>query len=730
MSKIGYFGLIALFVMCCLVFKGYPVFADDTCVFSETADDMPMIGPGQDAMGIPGGGILSRTSTFIAPVVPMTRTTSGDKIYMAFFKPGKDNFWPGNVAKYGISADSRIMDVNGNPATGPSGAVKDDAVPYWATIDWADDTKTNYIHNAKRKIYTRLTSLTPFTSANGNLTAAILGNPNRSVADVINYVRGADVFDEDGDGNFTENRAVITGDVLHGAPSIFKYRYADNTYKTMVYFGANDGMLHAVLDTTQSSGTPPIHYGIEEWAFIPPDQLARLKEMMEGSTHQSYVDATPKIYFKDVDGDGLTDPADGDRVILVCGERKGGFGYFALDVTHPSSPQYLWRINRYDDSILGISPPETVIPELGQTWSEPRFGLVRTSNGDTTGTPVFFAGGGYSSNNSSGKAVIAVNVMTGALVKKFTIGMNYSVASSVAVIDENSNGFTDKVYAGDLGGSMWRFSSFVDKDGTPLAFPKCNENINAWTAQVFFKVDENNDRKFFYPPSVTLEKGYDMVFMGTGDRENACCNHRSVSCTSAVTDIIAGVKETHSVATIVGEGGIAGSLFPRDLVDVTNPTALPPNLTISTDADSNGYIDRGWYIRLVDGNGNAAGEKVLAEGTVFYKTYYITTFTPDDDPLGPGGESRLYALNYLTGAAVLDFDHDTGKDRRLSIGYGIPSKPIMLITRTNTKLLISAGSANTDLSGPSFDAGVMNIDPLLPPINFFYKYWRELFETD
>ena len=28
--------------------------------------------------------------------------------------------------------------------------------------------------------------------------------------------------------------------------------------------------------------------------------------------------------------------------------------------------------------------------------------------------------------------------------------------------------------------------------------------------------------KFFYPPSVTLEKGYDLVFMGTGDRENAC----------------------------------------------------------------------------------------------------------------------------------------------------------------------------------------------------------------
>ena len=75
-------------------------------------------------------------------------------------------------------------------------------------------------------------------------------------------------------------------------------------------------MLHAVLDTTQSSGADPIHYGTEEWAFIPSDQLPRLKEMIEGFGHQSYVDSTPKIYFKDVNGDGLLDTADGDKVII------------------------------------------------------------------------------------------------------------------------------------------------------------------------------------------------------------------------------------------------------------------------------------------------------------------------------------------------------------------------------------------------------------------------------
>jgi type IV pilus assembly protein PilY1 len=286
--------------------------------------------------------------------------------------------------------------------------------------------------------------------------------------------------------------------------------------------------------------------------------------------------------------------------------------------------------------------------------------------------------------------------------------MNYSFPSSVCVIDENDNGFVDKVYVGDLGGQMWRFASFSDSSGNRLAFPDCNENINSWTGQVFFKTDNNHSRKFFYPPSVTLEKGYDMIFMGTGDRENACCNNSGDVCSSSGPDIIAGVKEIHSLTTIGGK---------TDLVDVTAPSAALPDLA----------VDQGWYIRLVDNSGNAVGEKVLAEGTVFYKTFYITTFTPDSDTSVPGGDGKLYALSYLTGAAVLDFNNDSNLERMSAMGRGIPSKPMILITRTGTKLFISVGGANPYAAETSVGAGVKNVTPLLPPINFFCKFWREVF---
>jgi Tfp pilus tip-associated adhesin PilY1 len=255
---------------------------------------------------------------------------------------------------------------------------------------------------------------------------------------------------------------------------------------------------------------------------------------------------------------------------------------------------------------------------------------------------------------------------------------------------------------------MWRFASFKDSGGNDLAFPNCNENIHSWTGQVFFKTDDNNSRKFFCPPTVTLEKGYDMVFLGTGDRDNACCNNRNNVCSFTGPDIIAAVKETHSLTTVVGK---------TDLVDLTNPTATPSDLTAGL----------GWYIRLVDDSGSAVGEKVLADGVVFYKTFYITTFTPGNVPDVSGGVGKLYALSYLTGAAVLDFNNDSNLERMSAVGGGIPSKPITLITGTGTKLLISVGSANPNAASPTTGAGVKNFDPLLPPVNLFVKFWREVF---
>ena len=781
--------------------------------------------------------IISRTSSFTAPVVPVTRTTSGNKIYMAFFKPLEENFWEGNVTKFGLNENNEIIGSDGSPATWPNGSMRDDATPYWATIDWADTSKSNGIHNSSRKIYTYLGAVdnltdtaNRFAADNANLTAIMLGHPTDVTVNgnpvsgkekVINYIRGADVLDEDADSDVDENRPFITGDVLHSEPLVFTYQYANDSAKTFVFFGANDGMLHAVLDDidpdVDTSGDE-INYGREAWAFIPPDQLNRLKYILEGTSHQDYVDSSPKIYFYDVDEDGRVDSNDGDKVILVCGLRKGGSSYFALDVTDPDTPKYQWRIGSANDAQTGTvqlsnifryaggsfqagdslrlwngywegagqwldaamvvrdefdnvfvtydartlyfevgkwlgnltsgmyqdwnfgngvtgpfvwgkivsmtsTDPDVVIPELGQSWSEPEFGRVKTTGTDTSGTAVCFIGGGYSDDNSAGKALVAVNVFTGAVVKKFTTGMNYSVPSTVKVVDEDANGFVDKIYVGDLGGQMWRFGQVTtDAAANPLSFPDCDEDIHNWVGQILFTSptyvvgSTTYRRKFFYPPSVTLEKGYDLVFMGTGDRENACD-------ATVDADRVYAIKDVHGTTT----------LSEADLVDVTNPAAAVPNLNHTNgDVNLDGNADQGWFIRFVDNLGVAEGEKVLARGVVFYKTYYITTFTPNNNPCVPGGNARLYALDYLTGAAVIAFtdtdgDGDNDLTRSVLLGGGIPSKPVTVITAEATKLFISVGSTNPNAGSQSVGAGIVALDPLYPPRNFFYLWWRQIF---
>jgi len=667
--------------------------------------------------------ILSQNMTLTAPVVPVTKTMSSNNIYMAFFKPLKSNFWEGNIVKFQINEDLEIVDANTNHATWPNGAIREDAVPFWSTKDWANIST----FNSSRSIFTYLGGNTDlrtntdnhFTAGNAItiLTDTILGNPTHSTAQIINYIRGADVFDEDGDGVTAENREVVTGDVLHSQPLVFKYVYPDDSAVSMVFFGSNDGMLHAVLDATDPDvGTDgdETQHGTEAWAFISPEHLPLLKDIVEGTGHQYFVDSSPKVYFNDANQDGVLDP--GDQVILVCGQGKGGSSYFALDVTDYNNPLFLWRISPGDSF-----SPHVVITELGQSWSEPQFGLVKTSDIDSVGTPVFFIGGGYSPANTLGRTVLAIDVFTGTVVEQFVNNgfdittMLFSIPSSVNAIDENNNGFVDKIYVGDLGGQMWRIGQFdQDPVGNALVFPESDENIHNWTARPLFiaptyvQSSVTYTRKFYYPPSLTLERGYDLVYVGTGDREMAC------SPTTA-PDRIYSIKDDHSTVT----------LTEMNLVDVTNTTAAAPNLDIAGDVDGNNETDMGWYLQLVDATGTGVGEKVLAKGSVFYKTYYLTTFIPSTDPCVPGGDAKIFALNYKTGAAVLSFG-GTDIVRDKLIGGGIPSSPVPIITSHGQKLLISVGSTIPVAGSDSFEAGIMDIDPLAPEFNFYYLWWRQL----
>ena len=159
------------------------------------------------------------------------------------------------------------------------------------------------------------------------------------------------------------------------------YRNANINRERVLLVGSNDGMLHA-FDAGVPTGSPDItgNYqytygsGEELWAFVPPDMLPRLKDLM--SAHQYMVDGSVMLRDVWVDGtaatDGATTPAapsakDGVKqkkefhTVAIFGRRSGGTQYSALDVTNPLLPTFLWNFPQSgsDDSRYMEKPGPT-----------------------------------------------------------------------------------------------------------------------------------------------------------------------------------------------------------------------------------------------------------------------------------------------------------------------------------------------------------------------------------
>ena len=638
--------------------------------------------------------IVEDDTSFVAPVLPVSpenRTYTGDRLYMGFFKPKTDAFWSGNLKKYGLDINGNILDRYGNAATNADGSIKDNAVSYWGTVSDGSDVESGgagallLTRSTARNIYTYTgssASLTAssnaFSTSNAAITAASLGVADSTEKDkLINFVYGLDAYDEDGNGLTTEKRDWVLGDVLHSKPTVVNYSTfagADegdcSINMSLVFVGSNDGMMHAFKDCD----------GSELWAFVPQDLLPNLQHS-HGTTHSYFVDSSPSTYVYDADHDGNIETADGDKVIIMFGERRGGGFYYALDVTVPSSPQYLWRLSATE------SPFTDDYSELAETWSEPVISKVYIDSGGTNVVKVAaFIGAGYDNvaedaepagTATKGRGVYAVEIATltsgvpvfttsGHRIWGYTIADNGSltrpILSQLAILDINGNGYADRLYAGDTGGALWRFDV-----GSNLT--------SAWTGRKIFQsnpgADSSTGRKVFYKPAVTLEVGYELLFFGTGDRAHP------VSATE--------VNRLYAVK----DSGQTTTKTESDLSDATTSTSVNIASTY------------GWYAKL---NTNTE-EKVLAQAAVFGGVAYYTTYTPVVTASmcsTGGGTSRLYAMEYLTAAPSYNYNasNDSGgvtvkdsTDRSTIIGSGIASGIVTVVSPRGFTALVGSGGA-------------------------------------
>jgi len=571
--------------------------------------------------------ILAKSTSYVAPVVPisqMEKTSAGNRMYLAMFKPTMKSFWEGNIKKYGIATVKtgsievgEILDVYDTPVMDSQNKIREDAQSYWSSAPDGEHVKSGGVgevllnRSVARNIYTYLeatstsTNLTDASNAfqltNSDITPSVLGLPNpfddAGRNQIINFIHGLDAYDENGNTIYDEKRDWILGSFIHSRPVVIHY---DET-NSVIYAGANDGMLHAFDDAS----------GEELWAFIPPS-------------------------------------------------------YVALDITERLSPKFLWQID----------PSKTGFGQLGQTWSTPQIGKIELASGEKW---VAFFGGGYDANqdktnpanDTMGRAIYVVDILTGGRIWSYAndpdadvndLAMTYSIPSDVARVDTNGDGKTDRLYVGDTGGRMWRFDI-----GDP--------SVSNWTGKMIFNANggTSDHRKIFYPPDVTLEKDsgdYEMLLFGTGDRE-----HPKV--TTVINRLYAVKDKNPSV-----------SMAENDLVDVTSDLLQDPDASTTQKMNilSELQAKNGWFIKLDQNPGEKCLSTPVVFYSIAYYTTFSPTQGSEEDPCFVGeGTSRLYALKYKSGNAAFNFDlmNDTEgtvvsrSDRSMVIGSAIPSGVII-----------------------------------------------------
>ncbi len=223
----------------------------------------------------------------------------------------------------------------------------------------------------------------------------------------------------------------ILGDLVHSTPVVVgaptgwvpepAYQDFANTHadrRRMVYVGANDGMLHA-FDAMD---------GREVWAFVPEFALPDFAVMADsGYCHAYTCDQTASL--KDVKVGGVW------KTVLVGGGREGGDALFALDVTYPESPRFMWQ--------QSVPNGRAFLSEAEMTAAGGSGCVLVGSGLDLLDHEAWL----YSYGLSDG-------TFFGGLQLGTTRGRNK--ATRPAVVDLNLDGEADLLYIADLGGTLWR----------------------------------------------------------------------------------------------------------------------------------------------------------------------------------------------------------------------------------------------------------------------------------
>ncbi|WP_421288320.1 pilus assembly protein [Aeromonas veronii] len=694
--------------------------------------------------------ILKMNTSLVSPAIATNnfdRTRSLNNIYYAMFEPGSGPRWKGNLKKLVLAPEKGyVVDQSGMPAIGINGTILESAKTFWSSTSDGNKVAEGGVQEmlaakTDRSIYIippSTNTLSVFLGSNSKAALESMAggatqlrtvmnlNSIDNIDSILSWTKGIDAFDENKDGSKTDIREDILGDPLHSRPLVINYGCTKTEGQTFctpdlrIVMGTNSGFLHMFKD----GGTTVD----ESWAIMPYQFIANqkaLQENLESSVHLYGVDSSPTVLINEQVKDGHIKSSQGDKVWLFTGLRGGGNAYYALNISNPDSPSFMWRL---DKNSTGFS-------KLGETWSIPEVafipGYATVVNGKKTYKPVLIFSGGYDqaksylgqgAEDSEGLGVYIVDAETGALLFSFTpdessaknkqvAGMVYSMPGSVSVLDSDGDGITDRIYAGDTGGQIWR----IDMKG---------EDKSKWTAIKFASLGNahlsgtakklEDDRRFFTQPVLvrTINKGwkydgtkylyserpFDAVLIGSGDRNRP-------SSESTTKNVYVMLRDYNVNPTLFGidpdTDESPSAITLENLYDVTSDPFIGLNEEQIFNTTKALTSKLGWKFWL-----NESGEKSMGAGLVLQGKLYFTSFLPQVQDfqqctIQSIGAMRQYMIDMHYGTSfkyVLDSNNQEviqryvevqnkvaddlvihgGDDGRIRIIGGAPGKEVIL----------------------------------------------------
>ncbi len=407
--------------------------------------------------------------------------------------------------------------------------------------------------------------------------------------------------------------------------------------QAVIYIGGNDGMLHAFDAET----------GHELWAYIPnrvSHNLARLTT--PAYQFVPFVNATPvdhDVYF---DGEGW-------RTVLVGTLGLGGQGVYAIDVTDPANPDFLWEVTDAIDSRLGYTYGRPNVGRLSDgTWVafvSAGYNSEATVDYATRGMP----NAGVDSHAASGESVGAVFVirMSDGQVQRIDLPQARGLAT-VQLADYELDYKVDFAVGGDLNGNLWR----IDLAGLTWGNVNGAHVERLFTGNVVSGVPQHpitSAPSIFNDPAT----GKMVVVVGTGkyieenDRETAIPRQRiygirecGPSC--ATYPISQGTLVEQTITSTHTAGG-------HEYLNMTQTNVVPPTRN-------------GWYVQLGNTSllsGRLTGERVVDMSVpISFPSGIVAlgSFIPSNDPCSPLGDGAIYALSAATGGFAFPGDLNAG----------------------------------------------------------------------